>query len=415
VRHVFSVRSLFSTRMDPFFMLQTAHQLPSSEAWRALEQSALMSVIASEARAALHGEVAISYDERLDLEEFSLPHIRESLGITAWSSIVAQALSEYTSSEQPESFDRTLTSLKHPTAISLSILRERLRDYHDVGFASPHALASAAASCAEIFYCVDRCDEYWLSQDNHLTFVSRNIHGDMHIAQVALASERPTRDAEDLVQSDLFIPLHELGERSKLLQKGTQRLSSIATLNQWQDWSPMLGALLVFARKVGMTEIREIAEYPSVLAELDRSAAATAEAMFGTDMMFLPSFVREHSILDLASTPVEFPNTFCAGPGEDTATYIPVYFDNKLWFPRINHLSKRARAQETTGTPFAERLRQNIVAELQSETSAAEIVRFSPDELPQALRATYRLFCRDPRRVEALLRIFTNPAAYERE
>lgn len=395
-------------------MLQTAHQLPSSEAWRALEQSALMSVIASQARAALHGEVAISYDERFDLEEFSLPHIRESLGITAWSSIVAQALTECTSSEQPESFDRTLTSLKHPVAISLALLRERLMNYHGVGFASPHALARAAASCAEIFYCVDRCDEYWLSQDNRLTFVSRNMHGDMHIAQVALGSERSTRDGEGLLQSDLFIPLRELGERSTLLQRGDQPLSSIATLNQWQDWSPMLGALLVFARKVGMTEIREIAEYPSVLAELDRSAAATAEAMFGTEMMFLPSFVRERSILDLASTPVEFPNTFCAGPGEDTATYIPVYFDHNLWFPRINHLSKRARAQETADVPFAERLRQYLEDEIQNETSAAEIVRFSPEELPQALRATYRLFCRDPRRVEALLRIFTNSAACER-
>jgi hypothetical protein len=395
-------------------MLQTAHQLPSSEAWRALQQSALMSVIASEARAALHGEVTISYEERLDLEEFSLPHIRDSLGITAWSSLVAQALSQYTSSEQPDSFDRTLTSLKHPVAISLSILRERLMDYHGLGFTSPHALARAAASCAEIFYCVDRCDEYWLSQDNRLTFVSRNIHGDMHIAQVALNSERSTRNGEDLLQTDLFIPLRELGERSTLLQKGAQPLSPIATLNQWQDWSPMLGALLVFAHKVGMTGIREIAEYPSVLAELDRSAAATAEADFGTDMMFLPSFVREHSILDLGSTPAEFPNTFCAGPGEDTATYIPVYFDNKIWFPRINHLSKRARTQETAGVPFAERLRRSLVAELQSETSAAEIVRLSPEELPQALRATYRLFCRDPRRVEALLGIFTNPAACER-
>lgn len=374
-----------------------------------------MSVIASQARAGLHGEVEISFDERLDLEEFLLPHIRDSLGITAWSSIVAQALSQYTGSEQPDSFDRTLNSLKHPVAISLSILRKGLMDYHDVGFATPHALARATASCAEIFYCIDRCDEYWLSQDNRLTFVSRNIHGDMHIAQVALSSERSTRTGEGLLQTDLFIPLRELGERSTLLQRGAQPLSPMATLNQWQDWSPMLGALLVFAHKVGMTGIREIAEYPSVLAELDRSAAATAEADFGTDMMFLPSFVREHSILDLGSTPAEFPNTFCAGPGEDTATYIPVYFGNKLWFPRINDLSKRARARGNDGTPFAERLRQNLVAELQSERSAAEIVRFSPEELPQALRATYRLFCRDPRRVEALLKIFTNPKVLERE
>ena len=85
-------------------MLQTAHQLPSSEAWRALEQSSLMSDIAKQARAALHGEVAISYDERLDLEEFALPHIQGALRLTAWSSIVAEGLSEYASSEQPESF-----------------------------------------------------------------------------------------------------------------------------------------------------------------------------------------------------------------------------------------------------------------------------------------------------------------------
>jgi hypothetical protein len=236
----------------------------------------------------------------------------------------------------------------------------------------------------------------------------------MHIAQVALGSERPSQGSLELIQSDLFTSLSEQREQAKLLHVGAQSLSPIATLNQWQDWSPMLGALLVFARKVGMSDIREIAEYPHVLADLDRSAAATAEAEFGTDMMFLPSFVREHSILDLASTPVEFPNTFCAGPGGDSSTYIPVYFDNKLWFPRINHLTKRARQQEAAETPFAERLRQHLLDEIQSETSAAEIVRFSPEELPQALRATYRLFCRDPRRVEALLGIFTNPAACER-
>jgi hypothetical protein len=59
--------------------------------------------------------VTISYEERLDLEEFSLPHIRDSLGITAWSSLVAQALSQYTSSEQPDSFEPlTVSSVETP-------------------------------------------------------------------------------------------------------------------------------------------------------------------------------------------------------------------------------------------------------------------------------------------------------------
>jgi hypothetical protein len=161
----------------------------------------------------------------------------------------------------------------------------------------------------------------------------------------------------------------------------------------------------MFARKVGMCDLREITEYPTVLAELDRSAAATGEAMFGTDMMFLPSFVREHAVLDLSSPIVEFPNTFCAGPGEDTATYMAVLHNEKLWFPRINHITKRARAEASDTIPFAECLHQQLLAELQNQTSANEIVRFSVNDLPHALRATYRLFCRDPRRVEALLRV----------
>lgn len=393
-------------------MLHTAHKLPSVEAWHALEHACVLPEIAKRANRALHGEVATNYDSPLDLEEFALPELAGTERLTAWSSIVGQALTEYTS-EESSCTGRPLSSTEHPLAIGIALLQERLMGFTDLGFASPHALADAAASCAEIFYCINRCDEYWLSNEGRLSLVSRNIHGDMHVAQAQLGSERPTQALTELAQTDLFVPLHECREQLTLIRQGALPPSPIATLNQWQDWSPMLGALLIFARKVGMGDIHEIKNYPTVLEELDRSAAATAEAMFGTDMMFLPSFVREHSVLDLGSPLVEFPNTFCAGPGEDAAIYMAVFYDQKLWFPRTNHLTKRAREAASPESSFAECLRQQLLTELQNETSLSDIVRFSADDLPNALRATYRLFCRDPHRVEALLRLFSDPAALD--
>ena len=394
-------------------MLHTAHKLPSLEAWHALEHARVLPEIAKRANKALHGEVATNQDSPLDLEEFALPELAGAERLTAWSSIVGQALTEYTNEGSSSCTGKPLSSTEHPLAIGIAILQERLMGFTDLGFASPHALARAAASCAEIFYCISRCDEYWLSNEGRLSLVSRNIHGDMHVAQAQLGSERPTQPLTELTQTDLFVSLHEYRKQLTLIQQGALPPSPIAPLNQWQDWSPMLGALLIFARKVGMGDIHEIKNYPTVLEELDRSAAATAEAMFGTDMMFLPSFVREHSVLDLGSPLVEFPNTFCAGPGEGAAIYMAVFYDQKLWFPRTNHLTKRAREAASPESSFAECLRQQLLSELQNETAASDIVRFSPGDLPHALRATYRLFCRDPRRVEALLRLFSDPAALD--
>lgn len=395
-------------------MLHSAHQLPSLEAWNALEHARVLPEIAQRANRAVHGKVGTSGDERQDLESFALPQLLRADRITAWSSIVGQALSEYTS-ELDTSLHRKLTSSAHPVAIGVSLFQERLMDFQSLGFSSPHALARAAAACTELLYCINRCDEYWVSKDGRLTFVSRNVHGDMHIAQVSLSTESRVPDPTIPTQLDLFAPTVPHDNAPSLIEQGTLPVGPISTLNQWQDWSPMLGSLLIFARKAGMTDLREIKEYSTILAELERSAAATGEAMFGTDMMFLPSFVREHSVLDLTSALVEFPNTFCASPGENASIYMAVLYDKKLWFPRTNDLTKRARESATTETPFADCLRQQLLAELQNDASASQIVRFSVDDLPQALRATYRLFCRDPRRVEALLRLFTDPTSADEQ
>lgn len=387
-------------------MLLNAHRLPSLEAWNALSNSGLIPRIAQDATSALQGEVKVSQEETLDLQDFALPELTKAGGMTAWSSLVNAALTEYTQDDGDLSH-RKLTSLDHPLAIAVSLFRERLVEFHQFGFSSPRAFAHAIAACAELLYCTDRCDEYWLGADGRLTFVSRNIHGDMHVSQAALPNEDAPADPSLPTQLDLFAGDSPSKERSPMVKHGALPVTPIATLNQWQDWSPMLGSLLVFARKAGASDLKEIADYRTVLQELDRSTAATAEAEFGTDMMFLPQFVRESAVLDLASIPVDFPNTFCAGPGENASTYAAVYHANKLWFPSINHLTKRARASATTERPFAECLRQELRIELEGEATSSQVVRFSVEDLPQALRATYRLFCRDPRRVEALLRLFT--------
>lgn len=392
-------------------MLHTAHRLPSLEAWNALTQAELIPHIAQHASSALHGEVRISPDERLDLEDFALPTLRKAGGMTAWSSLLNVALTEY-SQDDGDAFHRKLTSLKHPLAIAVSLFRERLMEFPRLGFASSRAFASAVAASAELLYCTNRCDEYWLGSDGRLTFVSRNEHGDMHVSQVALPTEQATLAASLPTQLDLFQPVTQSDEVSPALKDGALPVAPIATLNQWQDWSPMLGSLLIFARKAGATNLREIAEYPTVLQELDRSAAATGEAMFGTDLMFLPQFVRDESVLDLASTPLEFPNTFCASPGENASTYAAIYHDKKLWFPLMNQLTQRARSAVTPETPFAECLRRELQREIEEPATSSQVVRFSVADLPHALRATYRLFCRDPRRVEALLKLFTDPDGF---
>jgi hypothetical protein len=209
-------------------MLLTAHQLPSLEAWNALEHAQVLPDIAQRANKALHGEVVTIADEWRDLEGYALPKLLEAERLTAWTSIVGQALFEYTS-EQDSHYRRKLTSDTHPIAIGVSLLQERLMEYRDLGFASPHALARAVSACAEILYCVNRHDEYWLSTDGRFTFVSRNIHGDMHISQVALSTERSPVAASGLVQPDLFVPTDE---HLNLIQRGAMALSPAATLNQ---------------------------------------------------------------------------------------------------------------------------------------------------------------------------------------
>jgi len=113
----------------------------------------------------------------------------------------------------------------------------------------------------------------WAGPDMHYTIYTSR-HGDMVYQQVDVGAP--------VIQTDMFDGESLFAFESIIDTQTNERRCS--SLRLYQDGSPMLCALLDFARREGMSRIAEIAEWQSVLKEVGEYYTNTAEALgFGTD------------------------------------------------------------------------------------------------------------------------------------
>ena len=382
-------------------MLYSTSTLPRYQAYLALEAAGLFKEIITHAHDAMQGEVSDDSGSNTEcLSSFTFRQVAESPRISLWQDLNTRAFQNFSEVLESRRHPLSLTAEEHSLEITLAIVKEQLLQFKELGFSSPTSLAQAVAAVAELFKCVERTDYFWLNSDRRITFVSRNVHGDMHVCQAQLQECQ----TEAKRQLDLF---HKPDEKeARLIENSTSVVELCASLNQYQDWTPLLGSLLVFARLTGSACIREITEYKEVLQTLNRNTASTAEADFGTDLTRLEIYMQPEAVLDFSREVVRFPNSFIAGPGDGSPRYLAVFHKGQLWFPRVNEVLSRAHAKTAKDQSIGPALTEEIRNYLQDPQTEQQTVRFAQEDLPQALRATYTLFCRDPRRVEAMLALF---------
>jgi len=391
-------------------MIFSATVFPSSQGWRSLEQANLLREISDKARLALEGCVG---DSSISLRDYAISNIGQASNIedTAmsplWRQINFQARKEFSEQGDQGEFNRIdLKADQHAMAIALCILEKRILEFEKFGFSSAQALANCVSASAELLKCLSLSEEYWINKDGRLTFVSRNIHGDMHISQTQLKDLMHCSGNHER-QIDFFLQLGMPDEGDS--KEGISTDNPRASLNHFKDWAPLLGSLLVFARKIGLEGVEEIQNYKQVLKELQRCPACTTEVFLGTSGSELQRNLKDYAVLDLAdaSPPSYLPIQFCASSRENATIYMAVLYDEKLWFPPVNSIFTQISERRKSGnTTEEESFQKQILNLLLDPSMEGQIVRLSKDDLPNALRATYRLFSGSPTDVEAMLGMF---------
>lgn len=228
-------------------------------------------------------------------------------------------------------------------------------------------------------------DSYeWIGQNVHNT-VFTSIHGDMLYSQVKIGV--PVRKI-DLLPDDSYLDFKSTIDPSAINPKSTESVQSGVLL--YQDGSPMLCALLDFARREGLSKIREIAQWKSVLEEVGEFHTNTAEA-FGSNEEFMERMISESILLSQDYRVESDEGRQCSfiswsvrgygtSDGEDRAFYYPFYQRGELLFLKADSQGDFRMSGDLGNL---------------SESRYRVMLRFEKEDISQALRGTLKLFARD--------------------
>jgi hypothetical protein len=201
------------------------------------------------------------------------------------------------------------------------------------------------------------------------------MHGDLYVAQVDVSGQ-------DTIQKTLFGD-----ERRFDCIKPSPECRGIGA---YQDWSQFLLATLKYAEKIGQAKHPDIVNWKEVLESIGGGVGTnTAECMFGNrnndhtaEMLFMPELWNDKD------TPKTVPLTVF-NHGVKDAHFIPYVQEDKLIY-----LIENSKGEFTFNNRFFE------------DKKFRKCLEYTPEDIPQVLRGTYKYFARDRSMLSLILERF---------
>lgn len=248
----------------------------------------------------------------------------------------------------------------NPVVIPYLTFGDGVFDYAQKGFSSRRDLERAITGfCLGERRSFWRNDEWVWRNDGTKNVITRNEHGDMYVCQFNCSGKYEKTNG-------LFGEIEEFD---------TMNVEDSVGIGAYQDWSGFLVSLLRFAEKVGMRDIPEIVKWEETLESIGggRGGCYTVGrgSHWGIDWLMRSELICKGK--DMENLPIGI----CPGPQRDS--YMPYYEDGNLTYV----------IESEDGEDFGrnERFLKDVKLERR--------VSYNSDDIPEALKATYKYFARD--------------------
>ena len=256
--------------------------------------------------------------------------------------------------------DSDLLFHDNPVVLPYLTLGDKVFDYVEKGFPNRRDLEKAVTSFClgerRLFW---NNDEWVWRNDGVKNVITRDMHGDMYACQFDCSGKYKKING-------LFGEIEEFD---------TMNVVSSIGIGAYQDWSEFLVSLLRFSEKIGMREIPEIVNWEETLESIGggRGGAYTV----GGSSEWSVGLLMKSQLICKGENLKFFPISICPGPQRDS--YMPYYEDGSLTYiiksSEGENLGRKEPAFE--GVKFDRRISYNA------------------EDLPEALKATYKYFARD--------------------
>ncbi len=258
--------------------------------------------------------------------------------------------------------------IKYPSFLAACTIGENVLRFEQFGFPSRKSFEEAIAS-----FCIGEEEsinshgsDYIWRNGNFKHLISQNIHGDMYASQTDVSGK-------EYAERTLF---------GDVLLFDTVKINpEVRAISAYQDWSQFLVSLLKYAQLIEKQRMPEITEWREVLKETGEVYTPTAEAMFGDRIDdWRLDFLLDCPVLTSDTTKLEEMPLYVFS-SKDT-TFMPYVEGRNLVYL---HESKDGDFE----IPFQQGIFQG--------KKYSKRLEYTEEDLPHALRATYKLFARDRR------------------
>lgn len=282
----------------------------------------------------------------------------------AWETLAFHAALE------EESFSNKLELFsEYPLVLPFALQRERVFNLElDSQIDVAHAFTAHFLGIHRI-----RSEEFEWRTDTHCTRFSLSMHGDLSVCQTRFpaSKSRSTFFGEEIL-TPVAIDWNDN--------------SSHFTI--YQDASTFLVAILDFSRRTGTSDLREILEWRETLKEVGEVGTNTCEAFGGTLDSISRMVLSCAELLSRQTIPECAPLTIPGGTGQ--LRQYAIFDEGKLLI---------ATAERAGDTMF------DLPGMYGRETFSVR-ARFLPEDIPNLVRGTLKLFARDRSRMRWIMDAF---------
>ncbi|MGV8142803.1 MAG: hypothetical protein ACP5NS_04185 [Candidatus Pacearchaeota archaeon] len=265
--------------------------------------------------------------------------------------------------------------IEYPAFLARLVLGNNAINYEKYGFPTRKSLEESIAS-----FCIgeeerirnwDQRSHFW-RRGNYKFEINQNMHGDLWAGQTDI-SGREIRDQTLFGEVTVFDTI--------------KRDSVTTSVQAYQDWGPFLAITLKYAQAIGKGNIREIRDWEAVLEETGFVRTNTAEAEFGGGGIDPTDFLMDRPVMEEGKRSEILPLTMG-------------HSNESLWIPyiqngRLIYLAKNKEGEVKLKTPFSK----------DAETYSPALV-YDSEDLPEVLKATYKLFARDRTDLKRIMKRF---------
>lgn len=264
-------------------------------------------------------------------------------------------------------------TLRHPSLLSYLILGDRILDFERLEFPSRRSLEESIAS-----FCIG--ERLYLSMGREWVWrngifrheISQNEHGDLYADQMDVSGK-------DHVEKSLF------GDRRRF---DTMKLKdkSLQGVFAYQDWSQFLVATLRYAQEIGKSREPVIVNWKFVLEKIGAVGTNSAEAEFGL------SYSPVDNLFQI--------NVLTKGKKLQTMP-LAIFARETSSIPYINNGNLSYLVEDKNGDVEIDEQGRML-----NEKRFRKVLEYTPKDLPEVLKATYRFFARDRRLLPQIMNRF---------